>query len=227
LSTNREDGSARSFRARARRTFDAASSFYGFFDFFSKGVFTEAAARLSKEISIGPRTMVLEVFCATGLFSRILAGTGARITAVDISPLMIRRAESEARGLGVGFLTGDAADLPFGDGAFDLVVAGRGLHGMPPAVRDAAVDEINRVCGGYALFMEPKRPAGVLARAVMEIFERLEGGYEHYREFITLDFKTYLSGRGFTARDLMLQDNEHVILCRRVRAAFSNTSVLT
>ena len=28
---------------------------------------------------------------------------------------------------------------PFSDGSFDLVIAGRGLHGMPPAVRDAVV----------------------------------------------------------------------------------------
>jgi ubiquinone/menaquinone biosynthesis C-methylase UbiE len=219
LSTNREDGSARSFRVRARKTFDAASSFYGFFDFFSKGVFTEAAARLSTTIPLGPETTILEVFCATGLFSRILAGMGHRVTAVDISPLMIKRAEREAHGLAVDFLVGDAADLPFPDGSFDLIIAGRGLHGMPPAVRDTVVAEIRRVCAGHALFMEPKRPAGVFGKAVMGIFERLEGGYEHYREFIALDFSTYLNGRGFSARDLMVTRGEHVILCRKQRVA--------
>lgn len=219
MSTNREDGSARSFRARARKTFDAASSFYGFFDFFSKGVFTEAAVRLSAAIPLGPETRILEVFCATGLFSRILAGMGHRVTAVDISPLMIERAKREAQGLAVDFLVGDAADLPFPDAAFDLIVAGRGLHGMPPAVRDAVVAEIGRICAGHALFMEPKRPAGASGKAVMTFLERLEGGYEHYLEFIALDFLTYLNGRGFSTRDLMIKDNEHVLLCHKERIA--------
>ena len=53
----------------------------------------------------------------------------------------------------------------------------------------------------------------------MAILERLEGGYEHYREFIALDFSTYLNGRGFSARDLMVTDGEHIILCRRQRVA--------
>jgi SAM-dependent methyltransferase len=214
---NREDGSARSFRARARRTFDAASAFYGIFDFFSRGVFMEAAALLPGTGALKPETPVLEVFCATGFFSRILAATGTRITAVDISPLMIQRAKREARGLPIDFLVADAADLPFSDDSFDLVVAGRGLHGMPRAVRDAVVFEIHRVCEGHALFMEPKCPKGALGRAVMGILERLEGGYEDYREFIGIDFKEYLSRHGFAPRDLLLKDNEHIILCRKDR----------
>lgn len=212
---NREDGSARSFRVRARKTFDIASSFYGFFDFFSRETFTDAADRLSAVVPMGPDTTILEVFCATGLFSRILARRGGRVVAVDLSRLMILRAAREARGLGIGFLVGDAARLPFVDGAFDLVVAGRGLHSMPAAVRDAAVADICRVCAGYALFMEPKRQANTLGRAVMGLLERLEGGYDCYREFIAMDFKAYLSDRGFAAHDLMTKDNEQIVLCRK------------
>ena len=59
----------------------------------------------------------------------------------------------------------------------------------------------------------------MIGKAVMAILERLEGGYEHYREFIALDFSTYLNGRGFSARDLMIKDNEHILLCRKERVA--------
>jgi ubiquinone/menaquinone biosynthesis C-methylase UbiE len=214
---NREDGSARNFRARVSRTFDNASPFYGFFDFFSRGVLTEAAVRLSRIVPMGPQTVILEVFCATGLFSRILARTGARMVAVDISPGMIRRAAREAGRLPIGFLVGDGADLPFSDNTFNLVVAGRGLHGMPRSVRDSVVTEIHRVSAEYVLFMEPKRPKNVLGRAVMGVLERLEGGYEDYLEFISTDFKIYLSAMGLAPRDLLLKDNEHVILCRKGR----------
>ncbi|MBN2224572.1 MAG: class I SAM-dependent methyltransferase [Deltaproteobacteria bacterium] len=214
---SREDGSARNFRTRVSRTFDKASPFYGFFDFFSRGVLTEVAVRLSRIVPMGPQTVILEVFCATGLFSRILARTGARTVAVDISPGMIRRAVREAGFLHIDFFVGDAADLPFSDDSFDLVVAGRGLHGMPRQVRDRVVTEIRRVSAGHVLFMEPRRPASILGRAVMGVLERLEGGYENYLEFISTDFKIYLSAMGFVPRDLLLKDNEHVILCRKGR----------
>jgi len=217
LNTNREDGSARSFRARARKTFDTASSFYGFFDFFSRGVFAEAAVLLSQAIPMGPETSVLEVFCATGLFSRIIAATGTHVTAVDISPLMVKRAKREGKGLPIDFLVGDAADLPFPDNSFDLVVAGRGLHAMPRQVRDAVVADIRRVCAGHALFMEPSLPGSILSKGVMGILERLEGGYEDYRDFIASDFKAYLSGMGFVVQDLMLRDGERIVLGAKAR----------
>jgi len=225
LNKNREDGSARSFRARARKTFDAASSFYGFFDFFSKGVFTQAAARLSEKIPLGPETTILEVFCATGYFSRILAAARLHVTSVDISYLMIRRAARKARGLPIGFAVGDAADLPFPDNSFDLVIAGRGLHGMPRSVRNMAVSDIRRVCAGYVLFMEPKRPTGVLGRAVMGILERIEGGYGDYLDFISTDFRSYLSGLGFVPQDLLVKDNEYVLLCRKIGGGLSPSAL--
>jgi ubiquinone/menaquinone biosynthesis C-methylase UbiE len=216
---NREAGSARSFRSRVRKTFDTASSFYGFFDFFSREDFTEAAALLKRAALIGPGTSVLEVFCATGLFSRILASAGTHVTAVDISPLMVRRARREASGLPVDFMVADAADLPFGDDSFDLVIAGRGLHGMPGPVRDDVVAEVRRICAGHVLFMEPKRPSSAFGRALMGALERLEGGYDDYLEFISTDFKDYLTRRGFAARDLMIRDGQAILLATKARPA--------
>ncbi len=217
MHTSREDGSDRSFRERARKTFDAASSFYGVFDFFSRPVFTEAARLLPGAVGLSPGTRVLEVFCATGLFSRILASAGASVTALDISPLMVRRARREAAGLPIRFLISDAACLPFGDDSFALVVAGRGLHAMPGAVRDAVVSEIRRVASGHVLFMEPKRSPNPLERILMGLFERLEGGYDDYRDFIAMDFKAYLAGRGFSVSDLVERPGEEIVLARKAR----------
>jgi ubiquinone/menaquinone biosynthesis C-methylase UbiE len=52
---------------------------------------------------------------------------GAQVTAVDISPLMLKCAGANARATGMtGLVTVTFADivaLPFGDGAFDVVIA--------------------------------------------------------------------------------------------------------
>lgn len=207
------DDPARAFRARATRTFNSASSFYGLFDHFSREILTRTADELSRAVPMGTGTLILEVFCATGLFSRILAGMGARVFGADLSPEMVRHAEREGEGFGVDFLVADAADLPFPDDSFDLLVAARGLHAMPESVRDGVVREIYRVSRGHALFIEPKRPISLSARAVMGILERLEGGYEDYRKFVEMDFVRYLTGHGFSCRTLVPYEGEHIILC--------------
>jgi ubiquinone/menaquinone biosynthesis C-methylase UbiE len=214
----RPDDEARLFRRRAAGTFDTAASFYGVFDLFSRNVMGRVAEEISLIVPLGDGTRILEVFCATGLFSRILARTGAEVSSVDISRRMIDRARRADGGLGTGYLVADAADLPFRDSSFDLVVAARGLHGMPRSVRDRVVREIGRVSGAWALFMEPARPRTMFEWAAMEILERLEGGYEDYRRFIALDLARYLSARGFSARRLMPDRNEQIVLCKKGEA---------
>ena len=79
-------------------------------------------------------TRVLEVGCGTGSNLRLFADAGCEITGVDLSPAMIdvaRRKLGEKANLHLG----DAADMPFPDRSFDLVVSFLTLHEMPPAVR--------------------------------------------------------------------------------------------
>ena len=68
---------------------------------------------------------VLDVASGTGETACFLADTfGARVVAVDRSDEMIRRARAKAsaRGLEVTFKNADAANLPFGDAAFDAAI---------------------------------------------------------------------------------------------------------
>jgi SAM-dependent methyltransferase len=61
---------------------------------------------------------VLEVGCGTGHFTRWLRDLGWRALGLDLSAPML----AEARALdGVPLVRGDAARLPFADGAFDVV----------------------------------------------------------------------------------------------------------
>jgi ubiquinone/menaquinone biosynthesis C-methylase UbiE len=73
-------------------------------------------------------SQVLDVGCGVATTAiQIARRHHARVTAADISPLMLERAEANARAAGVADLvtvtSADILALPFGDAAFDVVIA--------------------------------------------------------------------------------------------------------
>jgi ubiquinone/menaquinone biosynthesis C-methylase UbiE len=71
---------------------------------------------------------VLDVGCGVATTAvRIARRYGAHVTAVDIAPLMLERAEANVAAAGVGSLVevghGDILDLKYEHGAFDVVIA--------------------------------------------------------------------------------------------------------
>jgi SAM-dependent methyltransferase len=100
---------------------------------------------------------VLDLACGTGIVARVVAGRlGAErnITAIDLNPnmLAVARAAAEREGLQVDWHEGRAEQLPFPDGAFDLVLCQFGL--MFFADRPAALAEAHRVLApGGRLFL--------------------------------------------------------------------------
>jgi SAM-dependent methyltransferase len=86
-----------------------------------------------------PDTATLEVGCGEGRVTRDLAERGHAMTSLDASATLLRAA-AEADPAGT-YVLGLAEDLPFADGAFDLVVAYNSLMDvadMPAAVKEAA-----------------------------------------------------------------------------------------
>jgi ubiquinone/menaquinone biosynthesis C-methylase UbiE len=102
----------------------------------------------------------LEVGCGEGRVTRDLAARGHDVTALDASPTLLRAA-AEADPSGT-YVLGLAEELPFADGAFDLVVAYNSL--MDVADMAAAVGEAARVLapGGHlcACVTHPMADAG-------------------------------------------------------------------
>ena len=89
-----------------------------------------------------PGQRVLDFGCGTGHYSIELAAKGLRVTGLDISEEMLAYAREKAGrlDLDVKFLVGDATDLPFEDGTFDLAVSVTALEFFPDptkALREA------------------------------------------------------------------------------------------
>ena len=80
----------------------------------------------------------LELGCGEGRVARDLAARGHRVTAIDAAPTLVDAARAaDPRGT---YLLADAADLPFDDASFDLVVAYNSLmdvQDLPGTVAEA------------------------------------------------------------------------------------------
>jgi SAM-dependent methyltransferase len=114
------------------------------------GQIAQFSARIAEEfverIGIAPQSKVLDVACGTGNVSIPAARAGAMVTGLDIAPNLLEQARKRAaaEGLAVMFEEGDAENLPYADGEFDLVTSMFGAMFAPRPERVAA--ELLRVC---------------------------------------------------------------------------------
>ncbi|MEU5260104.1 methyltransferase domain-containing protein [Amycolatopsis sp. NPDC021455] len=86
---------------------------------------------------------LVDIGCGPGMFARHLGEVRPddfRITCVDQSPAMVAEAAARVRGFGVRLAVGEAGDVPFPDGSFDVAVA-MGVFeycDIPEALRECA-----------------------------------------------------------------------------------------
>jgi SAM-dependent methyltransferase len=91
---------------------------------FVPALFARAAVVLADAAEIGQGQRVLDVGCGTGVVARTAArrvGPEGRVVGLDINPRMLAVARRVAPE--IEWRHGDAGDLPFDDGAFDVVVS--------------------------------------------------------------------------------------------------------
>ena len=87
--------------------------------------------------------------CGTGTLAIEFASglPGVRVVGLDLSEVALQLARNNLRGTPVAsrvtFEHGDAADMPFGDGTFDLVISSNTLHLTEDPVR--MLNEVDRV----------------------------------------------------------------------------------
>lgn len=92
-------------------------------DDFHSFLLRQMSARLHEALEIG---------CGKGAFSRLLAGRSDRVTAVDLSPQMIRLAkERSAQFSNIDFQTADIMEWPWPEGRYDGIASIATLHHLP------------------------------------------------------------------------------------------------
>jgi len=114
--------------------------------------------------TIGGGQRVLDVATGSGNVALRAAETGADVVALDITPenLEAGRTEADRRGLAIDWVEGDAQDLPFDDGEFDVVTSSAGAMFAPD--QEAVAGELVRVCRpGGTIGMINFTPEGLAA----------------------------------------------------------------
>jgi SAM-dependent methyltransferase len=108
--------------------------------------FADGAAEFVQRLGLKPEMKVLDVACGSGNQSIPAARIGAQVTGIDIAPNLIEQAESWAEndGLQIQFDEGDAENLPYADGEFEVVMTMFGAMFAPRPDKVSA--ELVRVC---------------------------------------------------------------------------------
>lgn len=158
-------------RTGRRKYYDLFSHFYDAFirlharrDEDDTRHFLVDAAHLENE----PTRPILDICCGTG--SVILAFAerhpDAILVGYDFSHGMLRKAQEKNVVTRAEFVEGDAAELPFFDATFDIVICSHSLYELKGQARDRALLEMRRVLhnDGLVLLMEHEVPSNPLVK---------------------------------------------------------------
>lgn len=182
------------------------------------------AAMLSEHIT--PDMKVLELGCGSGYYTRELALSGANISAIDISPELLKLAGQYVRSPHVTFFQANAYAMEFGDELFDTVVGSSVLHHLDV---EQAIREIYRVLkwGGSMVFTEPNmlNPQIMLQKNILYIKRRL-GDSPDETAFFKWPLTRLLRKYGFSKVTVMPFDFLHPSIPRMMIPAFERLNIL-
>jgi ubiquinone/menaquinone biosynthesis C-methylase UbiE len=129
----------------------------------ARGIQT-VADHVVRSARIRPGERVLDIACGTGNTTLMARARGAAVTGLDLTPELLAVAHERAAMEGFTDITwkaGDAEDLPFPDGTFDVVVSSCGLMFAPD--QQQVANEVARVTkrGGRIAIQAWTRDSGV------------------------------------------------------------------
>ena len=145
-------------------------------DLQSFGLHRRWKQKLVNLAQVQPSDRALDICCGTGDIAFALARAGAHVTAVDFNEPMLEVAKLRARRKGfpqLYFQRGDAQQLSFPAGTFDIVSVGYGLRNLSDW--KTGLVEMHRVtrAGGRLLVLEFGKPDNAAWRALYFGYLRL------------------------------------------------------
>lgn len=160
----------------------------------------ENAAILSL-LSLPEESHILEIGTGTGHFARAAARAGYRVTALDVSPIMLQYAAARADAEGLagielkhgGFLTFTAPPA-----SFDAAVSVLALHHLPDVWKAVALSNVHRVLkpggrfflGDVVFSSEEPDPQAVMGDWIASVPESMRDEVKEHvaKEYSTLDW---------------------------------------
>jgi demethylmenaquinone methyltransferase/2-methoxy-6-polyprenyl-1,4-benzoquinol methylase len=130
------------------------------------------ANRVREKLSSSNKARVLDVACGTGDLSLTLfETTGAGVVGTDFCRPMLAIAADKLAGR-VRLIEGDALNLPFRDGTFDVATIAFGLRNLSNV--ENGLKELSRVLrpGGWVAVLEFSRPVNPVLRPLFNLYFR-------------------------------------------------------
>ena len=166
------DGTPAVGGAAIRRSFERQASLFD----GPGAVFGESFLSVQEWLEpLSPDWIALDVACGAAHVAQEVAPRVRQVVGIDLIPALLGLAAARLAAAGIRNVLlqeGDAAALPFTDGAFDLVVCRAALHHFPdPAVQ---VAEMARVCrpGGRVVVSDMLAPSAA-DRAAFDALHRV------------------------------------------------------
>ncbi|HYK22633.1 MAG TPA: bifunctional demethylmenaquinone methyltransferase/2-methoxy-6-polyprenyl-1,4-benzoquinol methylase UbiE [Pyrinomonadaceae bacterium] len=172
-----ENGSAAKEHAgRVREMFATIASRYDLLNHLLSGNTDRhwrriVATRVRDKLA-GNDSRVLDVACGTGdLALTLFEITGAGVVGTDFCRPMLTIAAGKMSGR-VRLIEGDALDLPFRDGVFDVATIAFGLRNLSSV--ETGLAELSRVLkpGGWVAVLEFSRPTNAMLRPLFNFYFR-------------------------------------------------------
>src|SRR6476620_3600854 len=155
-------------------------------------------------LGIGPATTVIDVGCGAGRHAFEAYRRGADVVAFDQDAAELRSVDTILRAMAetgeapqaasAKVVRGDALNLPYADGTFDVVIASEILEHVP--ADDAAIAELIRVLkvGGTLAVTVPRWLPERICWLLSDQYHANEGG--HVRIYKASDLRAKIAARG-------------------------------
>jgi ubiquinone/menaquinone biosynthesis C-methylase UbiE len=143
---------------------------------------------------------VLEIATGPGLLAKHVAYAANKMIATDYSEGMIAQARKGNYPASLTFEVADAADLPFDDKSFDVVLIANALHVMTDP--EKALMEIDRVLKDKGILIAPNfvnHKGGFISRIWSGILKIAGIGFEHQWE--AEEYRIFLEKNGWKIKN--------------------------